>query len=185
MRNASGRLEQRRRGEIAPRWKLVDEVSRDREEVREGAGVRETGLRVLRGAEIRATFAASSAVTAGAKAFRDDGRSFADILHTRPHRFDRACPFVPGDDRVGHVGRGAPALEHLDVRTADAGGTDANEHLAGTGLGPWHTSQSGSPRPLDDDGAHFVARVHHCEMTVHVGDGEPGPSNPATAGAAD
>ena len=93
----------------------MHEASGNTKEVSEGAGVRETGFRVLRNAEVRPALAAPGAVAAGAKALCDDCGSFADVLDTRPDQFDCACPFVPGDDRIAHVAGRSPALEHFDV----------------------------------------------------------------------
>ena len=72
----------------------MHEVSRDAEEVREGARMREPGFRVVRGAEVRPSFAAPSAVAAGAKALGDDRVAFVDVLDARPDRFDRPGPLV-------------------------------------------------------------------------------------------
>src|SRR5439155_21558922 len=136
LRDARSRFEHGRSGEIASRRQLMHEVSRKTEEVREGACVREAGFGVVGRTEIRSPFAAAGTVTAGAKALGDDDGSFGDPMDAPPNRFDRPRPFVAGDDRVAHVPGRAPAVEHLDVRTADACGADANEDFARTRLGP-------------------------------------------------
>ena len=133
--NACSRLEHCGRVEIGSRRQLVHELSGNREEVRERAGVREPGLGIVGGAEVRPAFAAPSAVAAGTETLCDDNGSLVDVLDTGPDGLHRSCPFMAGDDRIAHVRRRPPPLEHLDVGTADTGGADAHKHFAGTWLG--------------------------------------------------
>ena len=151
----------------------MDEVSRNAEEIREGARVGESGFRVVRGAEVRPSFAAASAVAAGAKALCYDRVPFGDVLDVGPDRFDQPCPLVARDDRIAHVARRPATLEDLDVRAADACSADADEDLAGTGLRSRYVLQCCGSRPLDDDRTHLTA---HGGVAV---DGSPLRSHPS------
>src|SRR5207247_4249265 len=108
------------------------------EELRKRAGVREAGLRVLSGTEVRAPLATARTVSAGAKPLGDDHGTGADRVDPGPDRFDSAGPFVARADRVADVRRGPAAVEHVDVGAADADRADANEHLAGSRLRNGH-----------------------------------------------
>jgi hypothetical protein len=93
----------------------MHEMSGDGKEFGERAGVRESGLRIVRAAQVGPAFTAAGAVTAGAEALGNDDVPFVDVPDARPDRRDGSSPFVPGDDRVPHEARRAPAFKDLDV----------------------------------------------------------------------
>jgi hypothetical protein len=93
----------------------MHEMSGDGKEFGERAGVRESGLRIVRAAQVGPAFTAAGAVAAGAEALGNDDVPFVDVLDARPDRRDGSSPFVPGDDRVPHEARRAPAFKDLDI----------------------------------------------------------------------
>jgi hypothetical protein len=134
--NAGSRFEEGCGGEIDAGRKTMDEPCGDREVLREGAWMRETGLSILSEAEAGVTFEAPRTAAAVAEPFCDDGVAWLHRVYVCADAFDGARPLMARNHGIAGVFGGTGAVQQLKVGTADASGGDADKDLSGARF--WH-----------------------------------------------